>query len=86
MFVINSSRKKSKVFLKEFFLRSPITIHTVEELQNALASDKNVQLVVSNELLDTPEFKALIQNMQETNIPEDIIRLDFAISLLIQVI
>ncbi len=59
-----------------FFLRSPITIHTVEELQNALASDKNVQLVVSNELLDTPEFKALIQNMQETNIPEDIIRLD----------
>ena len=58
----------------------------MEELQNALASDKNVQLVVSNELLDTPEFKALIQNMQETNIPEDIIRLDFAISLLIQVI
>ena len=49
----------------------------MEELQNALASDKNVQLVVSNELLDTPEFKALIQNMQETNIPEDIIRLDF---------
>ena len=49
-----------------------MTIHTVEELESALACDNNVQLVVSNELLETPEFCALMQNMEETTIPEEV--------------
>ena len=43
----------------------PITVDTVEALQSALACDNDVQLVVSNELLETPEFKALMQNMDQ---------------------
>merc|ERR1719219_826529 len=43
--------------------QQPITVDTVEALQSALACDNDVQLVVSNELLETPEFKALMQNM-----------------------
>ena len=46
---------------------SPITVDTVEALQSALACDNDVQLVVSNELLETPEFKALMQNMDQSN-------------------
>ena len=38
---------------------------TVEALQSALASEADVQLVVSNHLLDTPEFRALMQNMEQ---------------------
>jgi uncharacterized Zn-finger protein len=47
--------------------QQPITVDTVEALQSALACDNDVQLVVSNELLETPEFKALMQNMDQSN-------------------
>jgi len=47
--------------------QQPITVDTVEALQTALACDNDVQLVVSNELLETPEFKALMQNMDQSN-------------------
>ena len=47
--------------------QQPITVDTVEALQSALACDNDVQLVVSNELLETPEFKALMQNMDSGN-------------------
>ena len=47
--------------------QQPITVDTVEALQSALACDNDVQLVVSNELLETPEFKALMQNMDNGN-------------------
>ena len=47
--------------------QQPITVDTVEALQSALACDNDVQLVVSNELLETPEFKALMHNMDQSN-------------------
>ena len=47
--------------------QQPITVDTVEALQSALACDNDVQLVVSNELLETPEFKALMQNMDQSS-------------------
>ena len=47
--------------------QEPITVDTVEALQSALACDNDVQLVVSNDLLETPEFKALMQNMDQSN-------------------
>ena len=40
-----------------------ITVDTVEALQSALACNNDVQLVVSNELLETSEFRALMHNM-----------------------
>merc|ERR1719268_275486 len=47
--------------------QQPITVDTVEALQSALACDNDVQLVVSNELLETPEFKALMQHMDQSS-------------------
>ena len=52
--------------------QQPITVDTVEALQTALACDDDVQLVVSNELLETPEFKALMQNMDNSNMMNSI--------------
>ncbi len=43
---------------------------TVEALRSALASEADVQLVVSNHLLDTPEFRALMQNLDQGEPPD----------------
>jgi hypothetical protein len=39
----------------------------VEALRSALASEADVQLVVSNHLLDTPEFRALMHSLDTTD-------------------
>ena len=46
----------------------PTTINTVEALQSALECDNDVQVMVSNDLLETPEFRALMQNMEHSAI------------------
>ena len=45
----------------------PITVDTVEALQTALAGDNGGQWVVSNEPLETPEFKALMRNINQAS-------------------
>jgi hypothetical protein len=40
-------------------------VDTVEALRSALASEADVQLVVAHHLLETPEFRALMQDMEE---------------------
>jgi hypothetical protein len=42
-------------------------VDTVEALRSALASEADVQLVVSNHLLDTPEFRALMHSLDTTD-------------------
>ena len=65
----NSEGSKTSQSPASFSLsgQQPITVDTVEALQSALACDNDVQLVVSNDLLETPEFKALMQTMDQSN-------------------
>ena len=39
------------------------TVHTVADLQNALKSEEDIQIVVPNELLETVEFKTFLANL-----------------------
>jgi hypothetical protein len=68
----SSFRTSCTCFFNIFFLfvscsQEPITVDTVEALRSALASEADVQLVVSNHLLDTPEFRALMHSLDTTD-------------------
>lgn len=59
------TRSRSPIFTQSLATQQPITVDTIEALQSALACDNDVQLVVSNELLETNEFRALMQSMEQ---------------------
>lgn len=60
------NRSSSPIFTQSLASQQPITVDTIEALQSALACDNDVQLVVSNELLETNEFRALMQSMEQS--------------------
>ena len=65
---LNSVSEQSEPPGKPLSPVGPTTINTVEALHSALACDSDVQLVVSNQLMETPEFKALMQDMEHSSI------------------
>lgn len=63
---LDENRSSSPIFTQSLASQQPITVDTIEALQSALACDNDVQLVVSNELLETNEFRALMQSMEQS--------------------
>ena len=45
------------------------TVQTITDLQNALKSEDDIQIVVPNELLETAEFKSFLANFNSFPIP-----------------
>ena len=45
------------------------TVQTITDLQNALKSEDDIQIVVPNELLETAEFKTFISNFNSFPMP-----------------
>ena len=51
------------IFVENNFSNSNVcTVQTIDDLQKALKSEDDIQIVVPNELLETTEFKTFISN------------------------